>query len=278
MLISKNSTVNIKNTQYYGYDYTSRAILNNGTLTSTRSTYNANHVNNNQRSKYLVGIENYGILTSNYDTMNTSHGRTSAGVYNSSTNAVVINNITVNNSNSNESYGIRHQSGENTSINGGEVTVTGNNNGFGLYVNSGLITTGNVTYKAENSTGISRGAYLNGGTLNFESGSAIGIGAPTSYGIQLNTGTINLGVEDGRGTDSAEVSTEYPYVKGIGTTTGIGLSMGNATFNYYDGKLVGSTSARGLTDITSNTEKNYQVINGEEEETGYKYCILEFIK
>ena len=77
---------------------------------------------------------------------------------------------------------------------------------------------------------------------------------------------------------TAEVSIEYPYVKGIGTTTGIGLSMGNATFNYYDGKLVGSTSARGLTDITSNTEKNYQVINGEEEETGYKYCILEFIK
>ena len=93
----------------------------------------------------------------------------------------------------------------------------------------------------------------------------------------MSTGTLILGIEDGSGTQQADVSTTTPHMEGVGTTTGIGVSMGNGTFNYYDGKLVGSTSARGANDITSNSERNYQVVTRIDEETGYQYCILEYI-
>jgi hypothetical protein len=90
-------------------------------------------------------------------------------------------------------------------------------------------------------------------------------------------GTLTLGIEDGRGTDSADVSITDPYIKAVGTT-GIGVSMGNGTFNYYDGYIMGSTSPRAQGDITSATDLNYQVVTRLDEETGYNYCILEFIK
>ena len=54
--------------------------------------------------------------------------------------------------------------------------------------------------------------------------------------------------------------------------------MGDGTFNYYDGKIIASTSPRVSGDIISKTEKNYQVITKTDEETGYNYCILEYNK
>lgn len=135
----------------------------------------------------------------------------------------------------------------------------------------------NVIYNVYNNT-TSRGVYVNQGTMNFESGKTLSYDSQTSYGIQMNNGTLNLGTEDGSGMDSADVSTTDPYIEGIGTTTGIGVSMGNGTFNYYDGILIGSTGSRGTNDITSMTEKNYQVITTIDPNTGYETSILEFIK
>ena len=94
----------------------------------------------------------------------------------------------------------------------------------------------------------------------------------------MTNGTITLGIEDGRGTDAADVSITDPYFIAVGTNEGTGISMGNGTFNYFDGKLVGSTRVRVDGDIVSTTELNYELKEHTDEETGYKYCILEFIK
>ena len=93
----------------------------------------------------------------------------------------------------------------------------------------------------------------------------------------MTTGTLVLGIEDGSGTQQADVSTTNPYLEGIGTDNGYGIRIGNGTFNYYDGKFSGSTAPRGSLDITSNIERNYQVVTYTDEVTGYQYCILEYI-
>ena len=54
--------------------------------------------------------------------------------------------------------------------------------------------------------------------------------------------------------------------------------MGNGTFNYYDGYILGSTAPRAQGDIISATDKNYHIVTRANEELGYNYCILEFIK
>ena len=49
-------------------------------------------------------------------------------------------------------------------------------------------------------------------------------------------------------------------------------------FKFYDGYIIASTSPRVNGDITTATDKNYQVVTKIDGETGYSYCILEFMK
>ncbi len=94
----------------------------------------------------------------------------------------------------------------------------------------------------------------------------------------MTAGTVTLGIEDGSGLDTADVSITNPKISGIGSTTGIGISLGNGTLNYFDGVLIGSTSSRGEHDIITLTEKNYEAKASQDEETGYQITILEFLK
>ena len=90
----------------------------------------------------------------------------------------------------------------------------------------------------------------------------------------METGTYIQGIEDGRGTDAADVSITDPSIRANGTTTGIGISMGNGSMEFYDGIIYGSTSAFASGDIVSITEKNYQTLFSDEN----KSCILEFTR
>ncbi|MBQ8192537.1 MAG: hypothetical protein IJZ46_00475, partial [Bacilli bacterium] len=279
ILTIEDSTLTYANTYSGNSNYNSRAIYNTGTLTSYNTNYVVSHNYNNNKYKYVMGIYNTGILTSNKDSFDVTGANHGYGIYSNTTNAVKISNITTNIHDNNYSRGINAETGT-ISIDGGELKTTSSISGIGLYINTASVSTKNAIYYSYNNTEHSRGAYVNGtaGLLSFESGKAIGIEAPNAYGIQLINGTLNLGVEDGSGMDSADVSTTDPYIQGIGTTTGIGISMGNGTFNFYDGLLTGSTGSRGTNDITSMTEKNYQVITTIDPNTGYETSILEFIK
>ena len=92
-----------------------------------------------------------------------------------------------------------------------------------------------------------------------------------------------MGIKDGVGTPDADVSTTDPLVQAIGTTTGIGLRKVNGFFNFFDGKIIGSTYAK--PDTTSNTESRWEarfylvfndnteleVKQGDEDDYTYKY-------
>nr|MCR4580971.1 hypothetical protein [Bacilli bacterium] len=158
---------------------------------------------------------------------------------------------------------------------GGTCEITSSTNAYGLSVNNGTITmTGGEMNITASSTGY--GVQMANGTANIESGSMI-VTAPTAYGVYMSAGTMTIGTYDGSGTQQGDVSDTDPHIEARGSTTGIGSSMGNGTMNFYDGKIIGSTRARAEGDITSAVEKNYQVVTRTDEETGYQYCILEFI-
>ena len=86
------------------------------------------------------------------------------------------------------------------------------------------------------------------------------------------TGTYTQGILDGRGTDAADVSTTNPSISATGTTTGIGITIGNGTMKYYDGTIYGSTSAFASGDIVSETEPRYHIEYFDDN----KSCRLEF--
>ena len=126
----------------------------------------------------------------------------------------------------------------------------------------------------------SYGVYGEKGTFILESGGISLYNNKNSYGIYLNTvnATYTQGIYDGRGTDAADVSIINPRISAVGTTTGIGVRMGDGTFNFYDGYITGSTAPRQAGDITSSTDLNYQVSTKHDDESGYDYCILEYNK
>ena len=104
----------------------------------------------------------------------------------------------------------------------------------------------------------------------------IDVDSINAYGIYVNNGTVTMGEYDGSGTEEVEVSTTDPMVKAVGTTTGIGAKKVNGYLKYYDGKIIGSTNAK--PDTTTEVEYNYEVKFYNEADTGYEYCILEYMK
>ena len=99
--------------------------------------------------------------------------------------------------------------------------------------------------------------------------------ATTAYGVYVDSGSLTMGIKDGDGSENATVDKENPFVKAVGTT-GIGVKKNNGYFKYYDGKIMGSTNAK--PDTTTDTEYNYESVMHQDQETGYEYCVLEYMK
>ncbi|MCR4581915.1 MAG: InlB B-repeat-containing protein [Bacilli bacterium] len=163
----------------------------------------------------------------------------------------------------------------NKSMLGGSCTITSSTTAYGMLVQggTGTINSADITITASSTA---YGVKNESGTSNVESGNIIAT-APTAYGVHMSAGTMTIGIYDGSGTQQGDISQVDPHIEARGSTTGIGSSMGNGTLNFYDGKIIGSTRARAEGDITSAVEKNWQVATYTDEETGYQYCILEFI-
>lgn len=257
--------------------YDSRAIYNSGTLTSSDNIIKVNHTGD-YITKYMIGIENTSILESTSDIIEVSNGKRNYGIYNDTTHDSTISNITVKSFNSSEyDYAIYNNKG-NLTIDHGTINMYDSIESKGVYANTSeaITISKEVNYNIHDVTK-AYGAYINEGTITLETGTINVSATSEAIGINITSGIANLGIYDGSGTDSANVSITNPLIQAV-APNGVGVSMGNGTFNYYDGKIVGSTTARALGDIISETEKNYQVITLVDEETTYKYCILEFIK
>jgi len=297
VLISNNGILDLNdNTINYRYIGTSAgnntqvAVQNNGTITSDGNSINITYDYNNSgtytnRAKFLYAMQNYSLLTSNDDTFTINGGYTMYGVYNNSSNASTVKGATITNAHGITSYSIYNYDGtisfENTNIETSDSRYL-----YGIYIeNGGTVTGKNLNINVHDSTTNSNseptyGAYINKGHFNYESGSLLVNSQKTVYGVYLNSinATYTQGVYDGRGTDGADVSITNPHITAIGGNTGIGVRMGDGTFNFYDGYITGSTSPRQSGDITSTTELNYQVTTEHDNETGYDYCILEYNK
>ncbi|MCX4248603.1 MAG: hypothetical protein OSJ65_02425 [Bacilli bacterium] len=113
------------------------------------------------------------------------------------------------------------------------------------------------------------GLYVNKGNVDYLSGNIkVNTKSSFAYGIYINDGVVSMGIKD-----DGEVSTINPYVEAVNKTLGIGVKKVNGYFNFYDGKIVGSTNAK--PDTTSDVEYLYEATIKQDEETGYEYCILE---
>ena len=85
----------------------------------------------------------------------------------------------------------------------------------------------------------------------------------------INNGEVILGSQDGK------VSITDPSISSICSTTGVGIRKVNGYLKYYDGKILGSTSAKPET--TTDVEYGYEARN-HKDESGNDYCILEYME
>ncbi|MBQ4030637.1 MAG: InlB B-repeat-containing protein [Bacilli bacterium] len=127
---------------------------------------------------------------------------------------------------------------------------------------------------------VSYGIYNDSGTSVVKTGT-IDVKGATTYGIYINSGEVVFGVPEptdsiNYGGEFADVSTTNPYIESVGTNQGIGVKNNNSRFKYYDGKILGSTSAK--PELATDIEYLYEAIDYTDSETGYKYCILEWMR
>ena len=276
ILTLSNDTINHKHTSQINNENVISTIYNTGTLTSSTTSYKVQYENALGMYKVIHNIENKGILNSEDDTYEAYGALSSSAIYNSSSNTSNVKRATINIHDSINARGIYNEDGTINLING-TINTTSSTNGYGIYVNGGTPVINGTTINVSSNEEISNGAFIKNGTLTIEHGNIYTTG-DTVYGVYIDKGTLVLGIEDGRGTDAADVSITDPHIEAIGTTQGIGVRMGDGSFNYFDGYITASTSPRGAGDITTKTDKNYQVVTKHDDETGYDYCILEFIK
>jgi len=153
-----------------------------------------------------------------------------------------------------------------------------------IYLNKGIINATNLNINSINSnTGDFKLIDIYDGTFNYISGTAR-LSGTKSYGVvTANESSIfTMGVPEpingeNYGKSTANVSTTNPTIEAIGSTYGYAVYNNNGFFNFYDGKIIGSTKAR-YKDGSSGVEYNWEIREHTDEETGYNYCIIEFMK
>ena len=252
-IIYSNDVLNINGSIIKGYTSDNRG-----------DTFNAIHNNGGVvtlSDNEIIMEDNSGrsILSNYYNLPINGIYNQNGGSFTSSNDSIVVKNGKTN-------YGIYNDSAEsNNMINNITIDLSGAANGYGVYNNNGAITIedGNIEVSALNAYGM----YIGG------------LGATTT-----------LGVMDGSGLETASVSTVKPIVKAIGTDSGIGVKKVDGSFDFYDGKIIGSTYAK--PDTTNLVEPRFEarfyvvdsdnnetrVVSGTEEnyDYEYEYCILEY--
>ena len=132
------------------------------------------------------------------------------------------------------------------------------------------------------------GLHNDGGTAVIKSGTIIAKGHAksgnynsTAYGIYVTGGELTIGEAEPTtspdyGKATANVSISSPEIIGVGSIEGSAIKNPSSRFNFYDGKLIGSTSV--LPETPTKVEYLYEVGTYTDEETGYEYAILEYMR
>ena len=240
-------------TSAWNDNYSYSIINNTGTMTITGTTIT--QTTKHSADPVMRTILNSGTLdlTGNTITSRTVDAerdyRSTIGIYTSGTLNYNSGTLSVSRSNG---YGI-YTDGGTTTVTSGTVSVLGNANTYGFYANQGSTT-------------------IYDGSISSTGG--------TAYGAYIANGSITMGEAEpttspNYGTENASVSTTNPNITAIGTATGIGLQQVNGVFNYYDGKITGSTNAKPV--LPTKIEYLYEAKNFTDGD-GYEYCILKFMR
>jgi hypothetical protein len=130
------------------------------------------------------------------------------------------------------------------------------------------------------------GIYSPTGNVTIKSGSIQAKGKSTTYGIHNDSGTVTIGVAEdpssqNYGRDTADVSITNPDISAIDSRTGsansgIGVKNNTGKIYYYDGKITASTSP--MPEKPTGVEYLYEPKDYTDEETGYHYRILEWMR
>ena len=265
-LTLSNTTINsnIRNNNNSNLEINNNSIVNLAKLTSALAgLYNAgsttindvtlNSSINNLNYSTTYQIENRGTLnatrlTSNITDFPTINRREVYGIYNNGGEAnlneynAIINDESINAA---KIYGIYNANNAKVNFNSGTLSIYGGRETYGIY---------------------SGGSNSN---IKMLSGNILVNQAILGYGIYINNGEVILGSQDGK------VSITDPSISSICSTTGVGIRKVNGYLKYYDGKILGSTSAKPET--TTDVEYGYEARN-HKDESGNDYCILEYME
>ena len=176
---------------------------------------------------------------------------------------------------------------DNSSINydSSDIATDGSTKqGLYVYAGSAYIQNGSTINVKSTSNSTAYGIYINdsstedGKGVVFTDSTVTAEGAKTSYGVYLNNGNFTMGVKE---TDPSKIGQDIadknmPLIKGIGTTTGIGIKKNTGSFYFYDGRLIGNTAAK--PEIATSTEYLYETKEELNAEDGNYHCILDWIR
>ena len=267
-ITSKGNTYTISNSNSSGTLGTIQLKANNN-LISTNDTFVVNNGNTVKVFEYYSEVVQAIVDNATIKVNNSSNSSNSnvTIIENASSNDISINNSTININNDNEiSTTIIKNSGV-ISVNNTTSTINTSSTSNGIDMSSGTINIDNSTFNIKGTT--SNGIKVTDGTVNIKSGT-FNVTGTDVYGINMTNGTITLGIKD------QNVSITNPLINAIGTTNGIGITYGQGIFNYYDGKIIGSTSARINGEVISDYETNYHVEDSFDSTNNNYYCILKY--
>ena len=284
MALYQYANTKIYNSHTYGIniDSTSSLLFDEGTVDGKISNYGNLELNNIVLSNSgNDALDNYASLEKLVKVSNSTI--TFTNMYSDSTGVVVnTGNIELRNTNINinasnystvEKPAFYNKNSGKFKYIGGSIDV---NNGYYGVKNETSSSVNNIIaideVKVHNSSN-GYGIYNISGTLTILSGDINVYDNPNSYGIYQTGGEVILGTYDGSGLYSADVSTTEPYIKAIGTSSGIGAKRTSGTFRFFDGRLEGSTSSN--PEAPTQIEPNYIVKKYTSVTTGNEYAILE---
>ena len=160
-----------------------------------------------------------------------------------------------------------------------------------LYNDGGTVISSGTTYEANGITSMSRrtnayayGIYNPTGNITIKTGAVIAHDIVSTFGIWNDTGTITIGEAEPQnspnyGRDTANVSVSNPDISAIstiGSYKGIAIKNNTGKVYYYDGKITGSTAA--MPEKPAGVEYLYEPKDYVDEETGYHYRVLEWMR
>ena len=305
-ITSGNITGNIYSNGSTKDEITITDIIQNGIVANNNTKMNLENYNitfdNIDKYDIVYAVANTGgtlsikdttiDITNNFDTKDGwSYKSLLYGIYNKNLGTLKISNSSIsgktikNNSSSSAHIGgiyLDNTAGiTNVDIDGYTTSLDSYKEAYGIYV-SGAENDSSINIKnaninintANTGYGIYETSTSNDFNVNLISGN-IYTNATTAYGVYVDSGSLTMGIKDGDGSENATVDKENPFVKAVGTT-GVGVKKNNGYFKYYDGKIMGSTNAK--PDTTTDTEYNYEAVMHTDQETGYEYCVLEYMK